>query len=63
MLMETYTANYAHFPALLVLVAICGICSYIYVFQVFPFLDLPKPFERIKDGHLGGKIVIIMSEV
>jgi len=30
--------------------------------KVFPFSDLPKAYERMKAGHLRGKIVINMDE-
>jgi D-arabinose 1-dehydrogenase-like Zn-dependent alcohol dehydrogenase len=30
--------------------------------RVFPFADLPKAYERMKAGHLRGKIVINMDE-
>jgi D-arabinose 1-dehydrogenase-like Zn-dependent alcohol dehydrogenase len=68
-LKQTYGINYAHLPALLVLMTTYVISSYISVFQicpsiekVFPFSDLPKSYERMKDGHLRGKIVINMNE-
>jgi D-arabinose 1-dehydrogenase-like Zn-dependent alcohol dehydrogenase len=30
--------------------------------KVFPFSDIPKSYERMKAGHLRGKIVISMDE-
>jgi D-arabinose 1-dehydrogenase-like Zn-dependent alcohol dehydrogenase len=30
--------------------------------KAFPFSDLPKSYERIKAGHLRGKVIINMNE-
>jgi D-arabinose 1-dehydrogenase-like Zn-dependent alcohol dehydrogenase len=30
--------------------------------KIFPFSELPKSYERMKSGHLRGKIVINVGE-
>jgi D-arabinose 1-dehydrogenase-like Zn-dependent alcohol dehydrogenase len=30
--------------------------------EIFPFSELPKSYERMKSGHLRGKIVITIDE-